>query len=224
MKTFDKVKLLAETYNPVACRRRSMMRKKLNNKTVSLLVPNCLGGLLFHDLGLKFYSPTVNLMLSQRDFVEFVCRIKEFLEKDLVFFCDRKSKFPRATIGNITINFTHYPSEEEALRKWEERKMRIDYDNLFIVAMERDGIGEREIRRLGDIKARGILVFTAHKYPDIPYTVYLPQYAKDGEVGNILRRVSYLTDQREYEQYFDFVEWFNNANGMNYDVSHFVRI
>lgn len=67
---------------------------------------------------------------------------------------------------------------------------------------------------------KGLVVFTAHKY-DLPYTVYIDKYNADGEVGNILRK-NHLTESREYEKYFDFVKWFNEADGGNYDVSKFI--
>lgn len=109
-------------------------------------------------------------------------------------------------------------SEEEAVKKWNDRVKRINRDNLFIFCEERYGITENEIRLLAEIKAKGIVVFTAKEYDDIPYALYISKYHDDGEVGNILSR-NYLDDSREYEAYFDFVKWFNEANGGNYDIS-----
>ena len=39
---------------------------------------------------------------------------------------------------------------------------------------------------IGELNVKGIVVFTANEYPDIPYALYLPKYHDDGEVGNIL--------------------------------------
>ena len=75
--------------------------------------------------------------------------------------------------------------------------------------------------QLGSVHARGLVVFTANPYSDIPYTVQIPKYASDGEVGDILAK-SYWDDSREYEIYFDFVKWFNEADG-NFDISPFVK-
>jgi len=55
----------------------------------------------------------------------------------------------------------------------------------------------------------------------MPYAVYLPQYHNDGEVGNILAR-KYFDDSRAYKKYFDFVKWFNEADGGNYNVEKYV--
>ena len=75
---------------------------------------------------------------------------------------------------------------------------------------------------IGELNVKGIVVFTANEYPDIPYALYLPKYHDDGEVGNILSR-KYLDDSREYEQYFDFVKWLNEANGKDYEIKPFVK-
>ena len=75
---------------------------------------------------------------------------------------------------------------------------------------------------LQGIQARGLVVFTANSYPDIPYALQIPKYASEGEVGNILTR-SYLDGSREYEKYFDFVKWFNEADGIPHAVSKFSK-
>lgn len=222
MTILDKVKNKVEQYNPIAQNRRHKMRAQLKNKDITFLTPNCLGGILFHDLGLKFMSPTVNLMMTQTDFVKFVTHLDDYLTKDFKFFKHPEYTCPCATLGDITVHFTHYTSEDEAVMKWKERVKRINKDNLFIFCEERDGITKEEIKVLGKIKARGIVVFTAKEYKDIPYTLYLPKYHDDGEVGNILAR-NYYNDSRDYEKYFDFVKWFNEAKEREYNISPFVK-
>ncbi len=208
-------------YNPLAIRRRAKMRNELTNKTPTFLCPNCIGGLLFHDLGLQFRSPTVNLMMYQTDFLKFVLHMDDYLGQELQFFEHPEYKFPCAHLGDITIHFTHYQSKEEAAHAWYDRSKRIDINNMFVFLEERDGLTKEDIVQLGAIHARGLVVFTAHAYPDIPYALQIPKYENDGEVGNILRK-SYWDDHREYEEYFDFVRWFNEANG-DFGIRQFAK-
>ena len=98
----------------------------------------------------------------------------------------------------------------------------MDKENLFVFLTERDGITKEEIASLRNIRARGLVVFTANYYPDIPYALQIPEYEADGEVGNILEQ-SRLDGSRKYEKYFDFVKWFNEANGGDFDISPFGR-
>lgn len=62
---------------------------------------------MFHDLGLQFMSPIVNLMMTQADFVKFGLDMDVFLEQEFVFFKDTNYECPCALLGDITIHFTH---------------------------------------------------------------------------------------------------------------------
>ena len=216
------IKTLLVDVNPLAKRHRAQMRKQLTNMTPSFLCPNCIGGILFHDLGLEFRSPTVNLMLTQTDFLKFVLNMEHYLESEFVFYKHLEYECPCAYLDEISIQFTHYHSRSDAVEKWRSRAMRIDSENTFVFLAERDGLTEQDIRSLGTLNVRGLMVFTANAYPDIPYAVQIGKYKDEGEVGNILKQ-SYVDASREYENYFDFVKWFNEANGAPYDVTPFVK-
>ena len=210
------------TRNPISAIRRKKMREQIRNREASLLAPNCLGGILFNDLGLEFRSPTINLQIHQDHFIRYVLNRENYQNKKLEFYRRPDIPSPCAHLGDIDINFTHYKTPEEAEKKWLERSLRIDENNLFIFAMERDGIGKKEIQDLGRVKARGVLVFTAHPYKDIPYALYLPVFRKEGQVGNIMSQ-SLIDGSRYYEKYFDFVKWLNEADGGDYDITPYVR-
>lgn len=218
----ESVKYLLSERNPIVLRRRQKMRSALTNTTPTFLCPNCIGGILFHDLGLQFRSPTVNLMMHQTDFLKFVLNMDHYLAQELVFFKHPEYGCPCAHLGDLTLHFTHYHSDAEAAEKWTERSKRIDRENLFVFLMERDGLTCEDILRLGELRVRGLVVFTANAYSEIPCTLQIPKYAAGQEVGNVLAK-SYWNGSHEYEQYFDFVKWFNEANGGNYDISHFVK-
>lgn len=211
--------------NPLATHRRKSMRASVINRDMTFLCPNCIGGILFHDLGLQFQSPTVNLMMTQTDFLKFVLHLDEYLAQEFRFYTDPELTCPCAHLGDITVTFTHFKTEDDALTKWNERAKRIDKDNLFIFIEERDGLTEKDLLALGQIQElhpRGILAFTAHDYPEIPFALKIPKYEAAGEVGNILEK-TYINDGREYEKYFDFVKWFNEASGPDYDISPYIK-
>lgn len=227
MTTLDRIKKIIEKYNPLAIRRRNKMRRQLVNHSITFLAPNCIGGILFHDLNLKFMSPTVNLMMTQTDFLQFVLHLDEYLKGDFCFYEDTEYSCPCAylrVVGlpDISVHFTHYTSGEDAVKRWNARKERINRENMFIFIEERDGITENDLRLLSTLQVKGIVAFTCNQYENMPYSVYLPQYHMDGEVGNILRR-NYIDDSREYEKIFDFVSWFNEADGEDYNVEKFVK-
>lgn len=208
--------------NILAILHRIKIRRGLKNRNVSFLCPNCIGGMLFHDLGLQFRSPTINLMIRQKDFLKFVLDLEHYINQKLQFYDDKDYQCPCAKLDDITIHFTHYNSEKEAEQKWNERCKRVNLKNLFIFMMEKDGLTKSDIKLLANVKARGIVVFTAHDYLDIPYALYIRKYSTQKEVGNILK-INHLNESKEYEKYFDFVKWFNESKGGNYNISNYKK-
>ena len=53
-------------------------RRNLLNRNFSLISANCTGGIISHDLGLQFLSPTVNLFMNGKDFVKFCSDLKHY--------------------------------------------------------------------------------------------------------------------------------------------------
>lgn len=227
MSLFSRAKSIIDNNFIYKCRIKRI-RKKLRSKEITLLTPNCLGGILYHDLGLRFLSPTVNLMMTQTDFLDFVMHLDEYINGEFEFIKIEEHKCPCAYLSRSNSDkrikdvFTHYNDEKEALDKWNSRKERINKDNIFIFIEERDGITKQDLEKLASLKVKGIVAFTCNEYKDMPYAVYLPKYHKDGEVGNILKK-NHLTGKREYEKYFDFVKWFNEADGAPYTVQTFCK-
>ena len=60
------VDVLFNKYYPLTILNKIKCKKRLENKDFSLLVGNCLGGYVYHQLGLPFTSPTINLMICKR--------------------------------------------------------------------------------------------------------------------------------------------------------------
>lgn len=112
----------------------------------TIISNNCVGGLVSHMLGMEFKSPTVNLQILPEQFPKFCDHIEYYMNTELneIFPKDfdnwtniwMKKMYgtiplmPFGIIDDIIICFQHYNSFEEAKQKWDERKKRIDYDNI----------------------------------------------------------------------------------------------
>ena len=183
------------------------VRKKLRNNDFSIICSNCIGGLIYHRLGLPFLSPTINLWISQPDFLKFVMHIREYLEEELVFE-NSEYPYPVARLKDIHIYFAHYKSDDEARACWERRKTRINYDNLFIIMYERDGITEDDIRQLEHVPCRAKIVLSDKPHSRIDYVFRIkPTNNPDGQQ-------CVDTDWlgiRTYEKKFDYVKWLNEG-------------
>ena len=53
-------------------------RAMLNNKDFTLLSNNCNGGVLLHELGLRFNSPLVNLNIPAKDYIQYLKRFEYY--------------------------------------------------------------------------------------------------------------------------------------------------
>ena len=188
-------------------------RLRLRNDNFTIIADTCIAGVMYHKLGKKFLSPTINLWMHDEDLFKFVHNMDEYLALPLRFV-KNKNGYPLAYCGDILIHFNHYKSESEAEIKWNERKSRINKDNLFIICADRRNtrlITYEDIRSLADIPCRGKVVFSIHQYDDIDYIVPLPK-DENGDWVNI-----YMQDKTKYlqrwrwENAWDWVHWLNTG-------------
>lgn len=203
---------IIQRYNPINHIRIEKSRRQLQNKRVTILSSNCLGGLLYHELGLQFLSPTINVRFSSKDFVKFVLNIRHYLQLEFEEEKDNELPYPVGRLGDITVYFVHYSSFEDAASKWKERCQRIQWDNVFVLLNDCDGVNEDDMRALDKSEFHSILVFTARKYPNVHCAFPLKNFKNSESVGNTMKK-SVLTGAMLAERAFDFVGWFNQEKG-----------
>ena len=110
-------------YYPMTIINRIRSRKRNKNKNFSLLVGNCLGGYVYHQLGLKFNSPTINLMIYDDDFLKIVSNPSYYLSQELTPFVDSDCpNVPSGKLDDVIVHFTHYKTVEEGVNSWNKRK------------------------------------------------------------------------------------------------------
>ena len=112
--------------------------KKLQRSRLSILSMNCWGGFICHSFGLPFLSPTVNLYISELDFLRLLYDPKMYFEKELRFYSfttdpETKQDYPIMLLDNAKLHMIHYEDAESARRKWEDRRLRINWFNLLVM-------------------------------------------------------------------------------------------
>ena len=184
---------------------------QLKNKNFSLIANNCNGGFILHDLGLKFMSPFVNLYINPDDYIYILENLPMVLDEDLVFIKTEK-KYPVAKLGNALIYFVHYTSENEAREKWNMRKKRIDWNNLFILYTERPGHSYDMLHRFNNLPYKNKIALVSHDYPEFNCCKTIKGCnMSDGSLGDIYIYISDTSIYRYLNQ-FDFVAWFDGVN------------
>lgn len=115
----------------------------ISNSDVTILANTCVGGQMYHDLGLQFLSPTINVLFGNRGMIDFVKHLDEYADADL---SDTGKTVPnpggkpflvgllrKDGLPDVEVIFGHYRSFEEAKEKWFERYPRINHDKIFLV-------------------------------------------------------------------------------------------
>ena len=141
-----KVKI-REKLNPYLAKYR---RRKLNNKNFTIISNNCWGGHVYRYFNLPYDSPPRGLYLFSADYIKFIGNLKYYIEKEITFINYKDSKYkdelvkynqvniPIGKLDDIEIIFLHYQSEDEARTKWNRRKARIHWDNLYYKMSEQN--------------------------------------------------------------------------------------
>lgn len=184
------------------------LRKRLKNKTATIISSNCNGSFIMHDLHMRFNTPTVNLFIEGPMFIEFVKNLEYYLNCDLKQYIDNSSNYPKGIIdGKIVIHFLHYKNFNDAMIKWNIRKKRVDYSNIYVLMTDRDGFDDSLIAQFNEISYPKVL-FSHKDYPDSKDIVCFDKYKNKDFVG-ILSNFSGWFGKREYD-IFDYVNFFNS--------------
>jgi uncharacterized protein (DUF1919 family) len=146
--------------------------RKLDNDSFSIVCDNCIGGVIYHRLGKEFLSPTINLYMSAKDYVKFVCDLKYYLSLELV---EKESDkpFPVGLLGDVVINFNHAKTFEDASRDWYRRAKRINYDNLFFILYDKEELSDDDIKAFSEAKCNNRVLLTKTR-KELPFSVVVP--------------------------------------------------
>lgn len=182
---------------------------RLKNKNATIISSNCNGTFIYYDMRLRFLSPTINLSFDMNDYVRFLENLRWYMEQPIIPYPDDRFAYPCGMLGDIEIRFNHYKTFDEAIiAKWEERKQRIDWDNLFILGIDGDNCTYESLRRFDALPYKNKVIFTHIPRPEIKSAFYIPGFENESGVGVVLN----FKDQflvRRYLDDFDYVSFLN---------------
>ena len=199
------VKLLRKIYDFVE-------RKKINKNHITIISRDCIGGILYKRLNIRFDSPTINLYFNNRDFIVFCENLNEFINTELKEYKTLNYKYPvgilENNIGSVKIYFMHYNDFESAKQAWDKRKLRIHYDNLYIIFDAKHNIDEEILNRFKNIKCKNKIILSSNvNVEKYPFAYNMKCYKEECET-----LIKYPS-KYHYKRYLDEVNWkkfFNN--------------
>lgn len=191
---------------------KEFKRRKLKNTTPTIISSNCNGEFWYYDMKLKFLSPTINLSFDMNDYVKMLENLRWYMEQQILPYEDNRFEFPTGKLADIEIRFNHYNTFDEAVAKWDERKKRIDWDNLFILGIDGDNCSYKTMQRFDKLPYKNKVIFTHIPYPEIESSYYISGFENEKGVGVLLDfKKQFLV--RRYLDDFDYVS-FLNGNGI----------
>ena len=193
---------------PKVIKKRSQL---LKSQDISLISSNCIGGILSHDYGLPFNSPTVNLSFEALDYIKFVERLNYYLSCELTFCgTDKNQGYPICLLDDVKINFVHYHSFEECTEKWNKRLNRINFKNIVLMFTNQNGCTDELVDRFSKLTYKKVM-FSDREYPHYDFICFIPKSDKEiREFENPIDKIFMFkgfTGRRRYEDYFDFIKF-----------------
>lgn len=191
---------------------RKRRAARLKRSDFSIICTNCIGGVMYHDLGLEFLTPTVNLTIGMLDLIKMAGDLKWYMEQPLT---EVKSEhpYPIALLGEgeraVQVNFLHYDTFRDAAEKWEERKRKINYDCIVLMGTDRNNCDYETLRRFDRLPYPNKIVFTHIPYPEFSSARYIPGFENQPEIGTLTNFKPQFR-QRRYIDGFDYVSFLNN--------------
>lgn len=195
--------------------RNRIDKKRLTDTDFSIITNHCMGGIIYHDLGLPFLSPTINLKILPDDFIIFIENLEEYLSLPIIEVEDDSVSYPVARIngscGPVTIWFVHYNSFDEAATIWNKRKERVIFDNIRVMMTIRDGCTQDTIDRFSALRYENKVMFANEPHPECECAVYshLPNGKPlPGYISDIIN----IWGKRAYECGFDYIRFLNGKS------------
>lgn len=187
---------------------KELKRMRLKNRRPSIIASNCIGTFIYYDMKMQFSSPTINLSFDMNDYVRFLENIEWYLEQPVIPCKDDRFDFPCGMIGDVKIRFNHYKTIEEATTKWNERKERINWDNLFVIGIDGDGCTYDSIKRFDALPFPNKVIFTHKLYPEFSSAYCLKGFENRKEVyrPTDFRKQFFV---RRYIDQFDYIAFLN---------------
>lgn len=187
--------------------RNRIDRLRFNNPNVSIITNHCMGGIICHDLGIQFNSPTVNLKILPGDFIKFAENLEEYIGKDIVEVEDKSVSYPVGMLGDVKLWFVHYETFEQAVSAWNRRKKRINWDNIRVMLTVREECSEDILSRFEKLPYKKV-AFSNERHENYPSVIYANKNGKQlsgyiSDVMNVFGKRGYQTGG------FDYIKFLN---------------
>ncbi len=196
-------------------RRKSyLLKKRARNKNLipTIFANNCIGGIMYHDLKLRFMSPTINIWIPDKDFFEFLSDPLYYSTHAPIEIFEEGISYPIGRIQKddayVTLYFVHYDTFEDAKNKWLERGQRIDLSNTYVVMEHAISPSDAFLNQFKSFSYNKRLLTYMPDTTD-PEIVHCDIFANNYKGGTMIKYPHLYSKARNLDV-FDYVSFLNN--------------
>jgi uncharacterized protein (DUF1919 family) len=169
---------------------------------------------------LPYNTPFVGLMLMAPCYLKFLNDPHKYIDANLEFVSvsiypminelrKYSGYFPIGRILDIEVHFLHYKSEEEAFEKWNRRKLRINWENLFVkFTLDKDYASNDHLIDFDNLPYLRKVCFSRNNHSESESCIKINNFVENG-----------VFMFRASMKQFDIVGWINTGrkkfNGLN---------
>lgn len=193
------------------------LRKRLKNHDFTIISHNCIAGVIYHDLELRFDSPTINLRFKNcTEYPVFCKHIQAYTDCPMEdISAEENQPFPCARLvpaglPPITLYMQHYKSFDDAKAAWQKRCKRIHWDNMFFIYEFYNDLHTMDALQAFDaLPYRNKVALVHSPVEGIECAKYVSCYKNGAQAGAILEFTG-NTGKRNLDE-FDYVEFLNKG-------------
>lgn len=170
-------------------------RRQYHGGNVTILARNCVAGVIYHDLGLEFQSPTVNLWIQNPDFEVFLTYIHEFVREGILKEVSSSYDYPVGDLScntndgekKIRIYFQHYKSFYEAQTSWYKRCKRVNFDRMCVIIEDGNNITQDEVDHFEKLAIEKMVILCGEKSINGKHVIHMKGFTKKNFPGTSVK-------------------------------------
>lgn len=199
-------------------------KSKLKNKDFTIICNNCSGGLIYRLLDLEFTTPTTDLWISKNDFSNFCNNLKTYCDVELeeakkeelsVEFKYPVGVLRSDNLPDVYLYFSHMKTFEEAKKKWDRRKKRINYDNIFVIYDTHMYCQDIDLKNFQNIKYDNKVIFVNKELSNKVDKHFVFSFYNEKYNGNTFFKQSLNFPFIFFNiEEFDYINWLNSGKIM----------
>jgi uncharacterized protein (DUF1919 family) len=163
-------------------------KKKVLSQDITILSNTCIAGIVYHDLGRQFISPTINLSIPVDQFIKFCASISRYRSAEMKDITQEAGRgYPVGLLEDVEVNFVHYKTFAEAKHIFFERFSRINLKKIAIIAVAPPKDAEKIVEEFEKLPYKNKVILVGEDMPQYPDAYHLQSLNGKNDISSYCR-------------------------------------